>query len=194
MKAMKFLLKDITVNAREINQRFIRESNRFKEIALVAQLCVLAAILQSAGGFYPWMGYLVSAMSTGPVVIASVFSLRCGLQTYLAACMLLLFLQPAELIIFAFTTGPLGLGLGVAFLTFRKRLPVIVLTSLFLLTGIMILLYGLKFPVLGPVVSTNAVLSSILLIYGFCFIYSGFWVEACRVFLNRYKNIFYTRL
>ncbi|KJS14224.1 MAG: hypothetical protein VR67_01295 [Peptococcaceae bacterium BRH_c8a] len=189
-----FLLDDITVNAREIHQRFIQESNRFREIALVAQLCVLAAILQSAGGFYPGVGYLVSAMSTGPVVIASVFSLRCGFQTYLAACMLLLFFHPGEIIIFAFTTGPLGLGLGVAFLTIRKRLAVVVLTSLFLLTGIVILLYGLKFPVLGPVVTKDAVLSSIVPVYGFCFIYSCFWAEACRLFFKRYKNIFQTRI
>ncbi|MTI85850.1 MAG: hypothetical protein FH756_18625 [Firmicutes bacterium] len=186
-----FLLEDITINAREIHQRFIREYSTQREMVLAAQLCVLAAILQSAGGFFPGVGYLVSAMSTVPVVIASVFSLRCGIKTYLLACVLLFFLQPAELIIFAFTTGPLGIGLGVAFLTLRKRPSVYVITSLFLFAGIILLLYGLRFPVLGPVAQGDIIMTNILFIYGFCFLYSCLWVKACRIFFLRYKNIFF---
>jgi hypothetical protein len=101
--------------------------------------------------------------------------------------MLLFILQPTELIVFPFTTGLLGLGIGASFSFLRKRLSVIAAGAILLMSGIMSLLFIFHFPVLGPAVPV----SFSILITGFllAFIYSWFWVEVALIIYKRLKTI-----
>ena len=155
---------------------------------LTALLSALAAILQSTGNFLPGIGYLISPFATAPILICTLISIPFGLQSYILTFLLLVLIQPGESFVFPFTTGIVGLGIGIALHILKRRIGIIVFTSLLLLGGICFLLYIVHFPVLGPVASTSLSLKVIGFIYIFSFLYSWAWVELSRfIFMKWYK-------
>ncbi|WP_428909503.1 hypothetical protein [Niallia sp. Krafla_26] len=149
-----------------------------KTVRLVfgALLGSIAVILQSAGVF-TGVGFIFSMMSTGPLVLSSLLSLRIGVMTYFVTAFLLAVIQPSELLIFLFTTGLLGVSLGFG-LKYLRRSVLIVLFAAFCLTlGITLLLYGFKFPILGPSVETQFNGFVIVGTFFFSFFYSWIWKE-----------------
>jgi hypothetical protein len=115
------------------------------------------------------------------------FSIPFGVMTYLLTIMLLFILQPTELIVFPFTTGLLGLGIGASFSFFRKRLSVIAVGAILLMSGIMSLLFIFHFPVLGPAVPVS--FSFLITCFLLAFIYSWFWVEMALIIFKKLKMI-----
>ena len=160
-----------------------------KRLVLATILAVFSAILQAAGGLLPGIGFLISPFSTLTVLLAVLLSFRYGLLSYLLTILLLVFIEPGELLVFPFTTGLLGLTLGWTLLTFKKRFPIIVINGIVLTAGICTALYGLKFSVLGPLISTVPAVAPFLVIYAFALSYSWFWLELSLFFLGRIKKI-----
>lgn len=103
--------------------------------------------------------------------------------------MVLLILQPSELLVFPFTTGLLGLGIGSAFSFFRIRLSIIATGTIFLFLGIMILQYIFQFPVLGPAFKDSFSLLTIGGILLVAFLYSWLWVEMAIIIFKKLKII-----
>lgn len=160
-----------------------------KRLVLTSLLSALAVLLQSAGNTLPLIGYIISPFASAPIIICTIISIPLGIQAYLLTFFLLIFIQPSEAFIFPFTTGILGIGIGVAFLMKKRRISVIVLTSILLFCGICLLLYLIRFPILGPTVNTEFSYKYIALIYLFCFVYSLLWVEMSRKFLIKISKI-----
>lgn len=158
-------------------------------MTFTALLAALATVLQSAGGFLPGIGYFFSPIASLPIFLAALISLRSGLLAYVLTIFLLLLIQPSELVIFPFTTGLLGLGLGWTFLAFHRRLAILIVNSSLLLIGICIPLYGLDFPVFGPAVSSSINIPILLALFGFSLLYSWFWVEFSLLFLRKIRVI-----
>jgi hypothetical protein len=164
-----------------------RKHTKAKSLVLGSLLACMAAILQAAGGYLPSVGYLVSPFATLPILMGSMFSLQMGGMSYVLTILLLFTLFPSELVVFPFTTGLLGLGIGAAFSFFKKRLSMILSGAILLTIGIISLLYIFHFPVLGPAVSDSfsfLITGSILL---FAFLYSWLWVELALFFFKRLK-------
>lgn len=149
--------------------------SKTKWLTIGALFSTITVILQSAG-IFAGIGFLLSMMSTGPLVLATLLSLRMGVMTYFATIFLLAVLQPSELLIFSFTTGLLGLSLGAGLKLLRKSIFVVLFAALSLTLGISILLYGLKFPILGPAITSydNGII--MLGVFIFCFLYSWIWM------------------
>ncbi|QED49575.1 hypothetical protein [Cytobacillus dafuensis] len=166
-----------------------RKWPRSKKIVLISLLSSIGAIFQSAGGFLPGIGYFISPVATAPIILCSIFSIPLGLASYVLTAHLLLILQPSELIIFPFTTGLLGLMIGSSFHFFRKKISYTLSGSAGLTIGIFLLLYGVKFPVLGPAVSHQISVSVIGLIILFSIFYSWIWVLLSTRILKRIKRI-----
>ncbi|MBA9028315.1 MULTISPECIES: hypothetical protein [Bacillaceae] len=164
-----------------------------KKLVLTALLSTLAAILQSSGNFLPGIGYLISPFATAPILICTMISITFGIQSYVLTYFLLTLIQPGESFAFPFTTGILGLGMGIAFLILKRRIEIIVVTSLLLLGGICFLLYIVHFPILGPIVSTSLSSKLIGFIYIFSFIYSWIWVELSRVIFKKCYQVMGTK-
>ncbi|MEH7237952.1 hypothetical protein [Bacillus sp. JJ1562] len=143
-------------------------------IVVGALLGSIAVIFQSAGVF-TGIGYILSMMSTGPLVLASLMSLRIGVMTYFVTGFLLAILQPSELLVFIFTTGLLGLSLGIGLKYLKKSLFIILFAALSLTLGISLLLYVLKFPILGPSVTSHFNSMVILGTFAFSILYSWIW-------------------
>lgn len=183
-----YFLKSISDNVRFFQAKF-KHDNQSMKLVLVAIFSCIAAILQSAGGFLPGIGYLISPLATAPILLCTMFSIPFGVVSYFLTMMLLVILQPTELIIFPFTTGLLGLGIGIAFSFFRQRITIITAGAIALLLGIISLLYVFRFPILGPAVSHSFSLLTTAGIFLFAFLYSWLWVELSLVIFNRLKVV-----
>lgn len=159
------------------------------QLVFVALMAALASLFQSAGGFLPGPGYAISPLATAPILLGMLVSMRFGLIGYGVTILLLLLIQPSEVIVFPFTTGILGVGLGFAFRFLHRRLIIIFIGAGSLFTGIVILLYGLKFPVLGPGISSTPQPEILTFIFLFSLLYSWLWTEIVQWIVKRIQAI-----
>jgi hypothetical protein len=183
-----YFFKPVSDEVRLISITFNKHKKTMK-LTLGSIFACIAAILQSSGGFLPGIGYFLSALATAPILLCSMLSIPFGVMSYFLTIMLLFILQPTELIVFPFTTGLLGLGIGISFYFFRKRLSIIATGAILLILGIMSLLFIFNFPVLGPVVSVSFSFLINGSIFLFAFLYSWLWVEIALIIFNRLKMI-----
>lgn len=167
-----------------IQQNLIEMSSTTKLI-LTSVLSSFAAIFQSAGGYAPGIGFFVSAMTTLPIFLVTIVSIRHGMLSYFVTILLLLFIQPSELIIFSFTTGILGLVLGVSFYKLNTRFWVVFFAGATLFMGIITILFIFRFPVLGSGVGTSIHFRPILIVGMFSIPYAWIAAEACSFVLER---------
>ncbi|MFP7732375.1 hypothetical protein ACLHDF_02930 [Priestia aryabhattai] len=181
-----YFLKSIS-NEVKSGQLFFKKLSKTRQLVLGALFTSLAALFQSAGGFLPGIGIFISPLSTAPILFCFILSLPLGIITYILTNLTLLIIQPSELIIFPFTTGILGIGIGVAFYFFKQRLYIIISGAILLTIGIITLLYVFKFPVLGPMISKNFSLSTTCFLFLFAFLYSWIWVELSLAYFKRLK-------
>ncbi|MFJ7976695.1 hypothetical protein ACIQZI_13495 [Peribacillus sp. NPDC096379] len=181
-------LKSISDEIKSTQHTFLRLS-KTKRLVLGSLFASLAALFQSAGGLFPGIGYFISPLATAPILFCSMLSIPLGWISYLLTIGLLLILQPSELIIFPFTTGLLGIGAGAAFYFFKTRVSIIVSGATLLTIGIIILLYGFEFPVLGPTVSQTFSFLTLGLILLFAILYNWVWVEISITIFKRVKAI-----
>lgn len=156
-------------------------------IPYAAVLAVITAIMQASGNYIPVLGYVISAFSTLPVMIAAIFSINIGIATFFGTTFLLLIIQPSEFFIFPLTTGLLGLGFGIGLVLLNKRLFVILISSLLLMAGICFSLYVIEFPLLGPI-STEISLNIFTNIWLFTLFYSWIFFELCLYLQNKIKE------
>lgn len=150
-------------------------------------LAALAAVFQSAGGLFPGVGYLISPFSTLPIAVAACLSPVSGFFAYITAIGLLFMLQPGELFIFPFTTGLLGLAIGISMKVLKRRLPVVLLSGTALFMGICFVAFVLRFPIFGP--SSAIGLSTLSILISFSFFYSFLWAEISRFFIRRIFSV-----
>ena len=183
-----YFFKPISDEVRLIQEKFNHHKKTMKHM-LVSIFSCIAAILQAAGGMLPGIGYFISPLATAPILLCSIFSIPFGVMSYFLTMMLLFILEPTELMIFPFTTGLLGLGIGTSFSLFRKRISMIASGAIFLFLGIMSLLYIFHFPVLGPAASDSFSFLTIGSISLFSFLYSWLWVEIALIIFKRIKMI-----
>lgn len=172
--------------------RILKRWRPTKKLLFIALMAALTAIFQAAGGLLPGIGFAISPFATAPIMLVALLSSRSGIFTYILTVLLLLLLQPSELLIFPFTTGLLGLGLGWTLRKLNKRPQVFMTNGLLLCIGICIPLYALGFPVFGPTVSSSINLTALLLIFTFSLLYSWIWTELSLFILRKIKPILKT--
>ncbi|WP_066048884.1 hypothetical protein [Robertmurraya korlensis] len=156
------------------------------KLVLGSILGAIAAILQSAG-LLAGVGYVFSTLATGPIILATILSVRIGLLTYALTPMLLMIIQPTEVFVFLFTTGLLAVGIGIGFKTVKISTLVAVIGGLCLTAGIVILLTLFNFPVLGPSLTEISV-SVVGGVLAFSIAYSWIWMRISLIgmkYMNR---------
>ena len=154
-----------------------------RKLTFTAILSSIAALFQSAGGLMPGIGFFISAMTTLPVFLSAFISIRQGFLSYCVTILLLWLIQPGELFVFSFTTGALGVVLGVSFYKLKTRLTIVFSSGAVLFAGIMALLFLFHFPILGPGFRTSFL--PLLLAAVFSFLYAWLAAAACSASLKR---------
>ena len=171
----------------------IEDYSKTRRLVIGALLGSISVILQSAG-IFTGVGYILSMMTTGPIVLATLLSVRIGCMTYFVTIILLALVQPSELLVFPFTTGLLGLSLGIGIKYLKKTLLIVLFSAVSLALGICLLLYGLKFPVLGPSVSSHLSVMVIISIFAFSLLYSWIWLKLSIHALKIIHKVVFRRL
>lgn len=159
-------------------------SNQTRIIVVGSLLACFTTILQSAGMF-GGIGFLISALSTLPILIGTFLSYRMGILSYISAFLLILFIQPSEFFVYPFTTGLLGISMGFSIRFFKKGIFATLFSGLTLTLGILIILYIIRFPVLGPTISTKIDVNTILIILIFSTVYSWGWLKLSFFVIKR---------
>lgn len=160
--------------------------SKINKMVLGSILGALAAILQSAG-LFTGFGYIFSTLATGPIILATVLSVRIGLLTYVLTGLLLFIIQPTEVLVFLFTTGILGVGIGLGLKHFKWTFTAASIGGLSLALGIFLLLTLFNFPVLGPELTEISV-GLVIGVLVFSMVFSLIWVKVsllCMKYLNR---------
>lgn len=152
-------------------------------ISLGGILTALTVIFQSAPIFLPALGLLLSPLSTLPIALASVINIYLGIIVLISSALILIAISIQEAMILIFSTGLLGLVLGV--LLYKKGIFVsIAVSSMSLMIGLFVLTYIVAIP--GFVSFTSSL--SLLTILLICFILSLFYVSIWAVFLHRFTS------
>lgn len=184
-----YFTKSISEPAKRIHQTARQKWSFPKWIVFIAFMGALSSLFQSMGGFLPGIGFIISPLATAPIVLSFILSFRMGLSAYALTLVLLLLIQPSELIVFPFTTGLLGAGLGAAFYRADRRISILLSGGILLFLGIAFLLYGVGFPVLGPGMTSSFSWGLCGLLFGFSIAYSWLWTEISKVLLQRFSKI-----
>lgn len=135
------------------------------------------------------LGFVVSALSTLPILIATLISLQLGFLTYTVALVMIAIIQPSELFAFPFTTGLLGLSMGLAFRFFKSGFLVAAFSGVSLTLGILFILLVIQFPILGPAATAGADLNLVIMIALFSIIYSWIWLKGFLLVAKRLDGI-----
>lgn len=189
-KAISYWMNNVSGDAVALRRAFQRNHNGNKETVLIAFLGALAAAFQSAGGFLPGIGFLISPFAAAPVQLGTINSFRCGAMSYGVAIVMLLIMQPSELVIFPFTTGVLGIFTGVGLINMWNRIGIVLAGAIGLFTGLVVVLYGLQFPVLGPAASVSSFqVRQLAILCLFCFVYSWLWLELSLTAIRKIRRI-----
>ncbi len=181
-------LECISDHANSLHFALNNNLSKTRKLVLVALLSSVGAILQSTGGFLLGVGIFLSPLATAPIIFCSIISNFFSFYSYILTILLLVILQPSELLVFPFTTGMLGIGIGISFRYFKRRIYIILMGMAVLSIGIFILLYILKFPILGSTIPTSFQTKNVLSILLFTFMYSWIWVEISYTSFRKLKT------
>ncbi|WP_413299037.1 hypothetical protein AA0X95_14710 [Bacillus sp. 1P10SD] len=183
MYFLKFISDDVTSS-----QLTFQKQSKTRQLVFGGLFASLAAVLQAAGDLLPGVGYFISPFATAPILICAMLSFPLGVMSYILTNLLLLILQPSELMVFPFTTGLLGLSVGAAFHFFKMRLTIILTGTMVLTLGVNSLLYVFHFPVLGPIVSNSFSFYISGGIFLFSFLYNWILVDVGLFCFRRLKK------
>ncbi len=168
-----------------------RKLSLANKVVITALMSALATMFQAAGNLIPGIGLFISPFATLPIFLAICYSIREGVLSYFLTILLLFIIEPSELIVFPFTTGLLGIALGLSFILFKRRIWVVSFSAICLLIGIMIVLDIFRFPVLGPTIHTIMDIKMILSIFILSFLYCWIYAGLCRILLNRVYRVWF---
>ncbi|PEC22073.1 hypothetical protein [Bacillus cereus] len=168
-----------------------RKLSIVNKLVITALMSALATMFQAAGNLIPGIGLFISPFATLPIFFAICYSIREGILSYVLTIFLLFIIQPSELFVFPFTTGLLGIALGISFLQLKRRIWVVSFSAICLLIGIMIVLDIFRFPVLGPTVHTTMDLKIISLIFILSFLYCWIYAGLCKIMMNKLYKVLY---
>ncbi len=148
-------------------------------------LASLAALLQASGGFFPGPGHVLSAFSALPVAVAGFMSPWGGVACFAVSVFLTFVIQPAEAIILVFCNAPLGLVIGWGLHHSYRIFNVTLAGTVVLTTGMLILTFGLGFPVFGPIPVERSILTLLPLYTGLAFVYTYAWFRFSQGMIKR---------
>ncbi|MBM7602864.1 hypothetical protein JOC75_000834 [Metabacillus crassostreae] len=189
MRERIFSLKIDTSVARKWR---LKERSYLKTFKYGGMTGILGAVC-CAFGMLGGIGFVISALATLPLILATLMSITTGVFSYFITFILLCVLQPSEAYVYLLTQGILGLGMGIGFQVFKKSISTILFSGFFLFLGILFILGVTKFTVLGPDVGTNLSWNISAMILLFSIVYSAIWVVGVTTFLNKFSNFNLTK-
>jgi len=148
-----------------------------------AALCML---LQSAPVWLPAFGMALSPLSTVPVALAASISPLTGIIAFLSAGALLFTVSIQETLIFTFSTGLLGLAVGI--LINSRMIIRSVVSGSALFCGLNMLLFVFRISLFGPIsMQFWSFMQAVLALFSFA--YAVLWSDVMKLIVRRLRII-----
>lgn len=151
-------------------------------------LTVSTVIFQSMPVFIPGVGLFISPFSTLPIAIACYINQTLGFMVLLASFLILNMVHFQEAFLLVFTTGLLGITLGINYKN-NSKIKRIGIPSFSLTLGMSILTLIVKIPVFGSLTEHLSFGITIMIFFLFSLIYVLIWNQILRLFINRLVKI-----
>ncbi len=157
--------------------------NKARFVSVGGMLTTLAVIFQSAPVFLPIVGLAFSPISTMPIALAAYLNISLGIVVYLSTAFILTIIYIQEAIIFVFTTGLLGLGIGT--LLYRKgTIASIIFSSILLSLGMLLLTYFVGIALFGNITIPARIPLTLFIFFTFSLLYSTIWCLVLKKLIN----------
>jgi|GEM_PF-2301224 len=161
--------------------------NRPRNITIGALLAAISVAIQASPLYLPLVGISLSALSTLPVAVAGYLNGATGVFTFLISGAILCFWSVPQALVFLFSSGLLGLCLGILIKKRYHFLFVAGICALVLTGGFLVVGKLLGIPILPWLTGTKRLMLAPVLL--FCsFIYSAIWVPVLNAFLSRLEQ------
>jgi hypothetical protein len=152
-------------------------------ICIGGLLTTIAVLFQAAPVFLPVVGLALSPLSTLPIAIAAVLNISLGFTVFFSSALILAIVSVQETIILLFTTGLLGIVIGL--LLYRKGiLASILFSSITLSLGMLFLTYAAGISAFVDLAGSLSTAYTILIFFSFSLIYAGIWNICFKNFMN----------
>jgi hypothetical protein len=157
--------------------------NAGRFICIGGILTTVAVLFQSAPVFLPAIGLALSPLSTLPIAIAAVFDISLGITVFFSSALILAIVSTQETIILLFTTGLLGIVIGI--LLYRKGIIISILfSSITLSLGMIFLTYIVGISAFVGLTSSLSATLTFLIFFSFSLLYASIWNICFRKFMN----------
>lgn len=157
-----------------------------RSICIGGILTTIAVMFQSAPILLPAIGMALSPLSSLPIAFAAYFNLSLGISTLISSTIILIFISIEEALILLFTTGLLGVVLGVLY---QKSLLISILYSTMALTiGMIILTYIVGIAAFGDFTNSLSIIITVLIFIIFGIIYTTLWNIYFKKFIRYLSN------
>ncbi len=163
--------------------------HNYKKMKIGRFICVggilttITVLFQSAPVFLPAIGLALSPLSTLSIAIAAVSKISLGLTVFFSSALILVIVSVQETMILLFTTGLLGMVIGI--LLYRKGLIISILfSSIALSLGMIFLTYIVGISAFADLASTLSTPLTFLTFFLFSLAYASIWNICLRKFMN----------
>ena len=151
-------------------------------ISIGGILTTIAVLFQSAPIFLPTVGMALSPLSTLPIAISAYLNMSLGISVLISSALILIFISIEETLILLFTTGLLGLILG---LLYRRKLIISILgTAITLSIGMVILTYIIGISAFGDFTESLSLSVTLIIFVAFSIIYATIWNLCLKRFIQ----------
>jgi hypothetical protein len=128
------------------------------------------------------MGLALSPFSTLPIALAAYFNSSLGIAVLFSSFFILMFISVQEALILLFTTGLLGIVIG---LLYKKSLYVSILYSVITLSiSMMVLTYVVNISAFGDFTSSLSIPITLALFILFSIVYTSIWNICFKKFIH----------
>jgi hypothetical protein len=161
----------------------LEKMNISRFICIGGILTTIAVLFQSAPVFLPAIGLALSPLSTLPIAIAAVSNISLGITVFFSSALILVIVSTQETIILLFTTGLLGIVIGI--LLYRKGIIISILfSSIALSLGMVFLTYIVGISAFVDLTSSLSIPLTFLIFFSFSLVYASIWSICFRKFMN----------
>ncbi|AEY67241.1 hypothetical protein Clo1100_3093 [Clostridium sp. BNL1100] len=161
----------------------MRKMNIGRFICTGGILTAITVLFQSAPVFLPAIGLALSPLSTLPIAIAAVCNISLCFTVYFSSALILVIVSAQETIILLFTTGLLGIVMGI--LLFRKGMAIsVIFSSIALSLGMIFLTYIVGISAFADLAGKLSTPLTLLIFFSFSLVYASIWNICFRKFMN----------
>ncbi|SHI52633.1 hypothetical protein SAMN05444401_0907 [Clostridium amylolyticum] len=161
----------------------MKKMNIGRFICIGGILTTISVLFQSAPVFLPAIGLALSPLSTLPIAIAAVSNISLGITVFFSSALILVIVNAQEAIILLFTTGLLGIVMGI--LLYRKGIITSILfSSIALSLGMILLTYVVGIPAFAELTRTLSTTLIFLIFFSFSLAYASIWNICFKKFMN----------